>query len=746
MRVSTVGRGSPIEAVLIALLALTPIVFSRSTEESFEVPKVALLVTAALFLGAWALTGEFARLRILGAAEWIRSLGQRLLSAPRRDPLGAAILLYVASAVASTLASPNPTLSFHGSPNSNAGLTTALATATIYFTSRSLGGHPGALTRIALSASAAAVVATGYALLQLAGQDPFSWVRTATFGETLRVFSTLGHPNFLGAYLAMSLPLIVWLGGRTSGILARAAWIAVAAAVLWVLGATLSRGAWAGVLASVGAWGILSLMAGRVSGRGSTKSRKSTGSRAVLVAPALLLLLIPTILLARSPLGRQFVARARSIASLNAPTTRSRLLIWGSGIRMAADKPVLGVGLDSFAQAYPAYRTPESWQVEWGGTPTKAHNEAIHILATQGAVGGFAAFLVLLFGARAAVRVVRHANPAVRAGAISAAAALTAFVVQDLASFTVSALGVLAAALAGWLSAAGATLAPAKNPEVPRALIRGRPAWAMALAVLIAAVAFVPLVLNPWRAEAVMQTALNSPPASFSEIEALTRGAGLAPWDARFRDHLGRALVAQASVEADPPRRRDLLLRARTEAEQAVRLEPQNGSYEALLGHILAEEARLKPPLAGPSDVRAEFSKAIARDPVNADVLVEAAGSYLSLGQTADARGPTLRCATLYPRLALPFALLGYAASQQGRNADAVDTLTLALSLDWRGVSTAELDAWVNLSAAHFRRGEYAQARAAAERALNIDPTSQTAARNRDAAIRSLAAGETRPK
>jgi len=49
------------ELVLLALLALVPVVFSRVTQDCFEFPQAALLTTGALLLFWRALASEVAR-------------------------------------------------------------------------------------------------------------------------------------------------------------------------------------------------------------------------------------------------------------------------------------------------------------------------------------------------------------------------------------------------------------------------------------------------------------------------------------------------------------------------------------------------------------------------------------------------------------------------------------------------------------------------------------------------------------
>src|SRR3989442_1453233 len=213
------------EIVLVGLLALSPVVFSRRTAEVFEVPKAAVLLTAALILLWRGLASQLETARRLAPIARLRSLPSRVISMARGDPLGASVALFLASAVASTLASPNPAQSFHGAPDSFAGLSVGAATAIVYFASRAASaGRPDSLVRFARAAGFAGALAATYGLLQIAGLDPMAWGRTATFGEETRIFATLGHPNHLGAYLGMAIPLMIWLALRARGGLARWAW------------------------------------------------------------------------------------------------------------------------------------------------------------------------------------------------------------------------------------------------------------------------------------------------------------------------------------------------------------------------------------------------------------------------------------------------------------------------------------------------------------------------------------------
>ena len=109
--------------------------------------------------------------------------------------------------------------------------------------------------RLLLAPVVAAAGAAVYALVQVAGSDPTLYVRVAGHGGLVRPFATLGHPNFLAAYLVMALPLIVYALARALGHrhrLAAGALTIVAVAAGTAVAVAVSRGAWLALAAA--AW------------------------------------------------------------------------------------------------------------------------------------------------------------------------------------------------------------------------------------------------------------------------------------------------------------------------------------------------------------------------------------------------------------------------------------------------------------------------------------------------------------
>ena len=104
--------------------------------------------------------------------------------------------------------------------------------------------------------------------------------------------------------------------------------------------------------------------------------------------------------------------------------------------------------------------------MEWNVMPNRAHNEAIHILATQGLFGGVAALVVGIGLVLAACRAWRRAHPDVRPLVLAVAAGLVGFAVQDFFSFTVAGCGTCFVTLAAVLVRL-ANPAAEPEPEVP---------------------------------------------------------------------------------------------------------------------------------------------------------------------------------------------------------------------------------------------------------------------------------------
>ncbi len=742
---------------------LSPLVFSRETVEAFEYNKVALLTAAAIALAVLA--------------------PRALAPAPRglaRDPLRLGVVLFLFSAAVSTLTSRSSWISLLGAHESYFGLATLLAYAVLFFATRHLCASVEDARRLALAPVVAAGAAATYAVVQLAGVDPILYARTAGLGGLVRPFATLGHPNFLSAYLAMALPLVVLALARAlregrrlvAGALAG---VAVLAGV--AIAVAVSRGAWLALAAAVAV-----LLAGALAGRERRAAVALAGvAGGAALAVGALALALPRGGVVLGALGQ----RARHFADAG-----GRQHIWQAAWDLFRDHPLVGTGLDSFQIAFADKRTAAYWTIEWNASPTRAHNEALNLLATQGLLGAVA---VAVF----TVGVLLAARRAWRAGGdrllvVALAAGLAAFYVQDLFSFTVAGCGTLAVTLAAllsrlaegggdppawdgteWLAGAlvagaliaGAVFALNLSPDllldeparvagvllVAAALVAGgAAAWALARhgrPPLVAGrapgaaaasgaagrlarggvglVLLALLVVRPWLgAQAAHQGILLTPTSPAAAVARLQRAVALEPFTELYWVKLGSAAHAAARAARDAADRRRGLEQARAAYERAIRLVPANSYDYANLGRVLADLAA--DGLAAPGEAFVRFDRALELDPNNAYFYVDAASATLLVGDVARARDYAARNAALYPRFAVPRAQLGNIALVSGQPAEAATLLQSAIDGEWHGTA-GRAGAAANLAAAWLQLGRPADAETAARLAVSLAPASAEA-------------------
>ena len=210
------------------------------------------------------------------------------------------------------------------------------------------------------------------------------------------------YMTFAGVLNIVLLATLPWLMERRPGARwAPAAWFV--ALVAFAL--TYVRGAWLGFAAGIG---VLVILARR--------------RRAVLVGGLALL----TIALLLLPGVR---SRARSIADPSDPTSNERVLMWRSGMAMALDHWLTGVGPAQVKRVYPDYAAAEVAHKSRG----HLHNTPIQILVERGILG-FAAWLWLFaaFFVQAA-RVLRRVGDAETRVVVSGAiAAVAGFLIAGL--------------------------------------------------------------------------------------------------------------------------------------------------------------------------------------------------------------------------------------------------------------------------------------------------------------------------
>ncbi len=417
--------------VLLLHLVLSPLLFCTWTADAFEGPKAFLLTAAALVLAGLAASAWFAR-------------GAPLRPPARPDLATLGLILFVASAGLSTIFSISPLISWRGAADSHAGLQTLLAYLILYLSTRRLCRTADDGRRLLTGAVVGAALSSVYAVIQAVRLDPAAWDGVSAFADHARPFAMFGHANYLSAYLVMTAPLIALFLLRAAG---RRRWTAtLTLALIAVLAgaavvAALSRGAWlAGGVALLvlgGGW----FFAGR--------------RRAALALAGLAVVAVVGVTCWWAVGSRDDGLSGRIAERLSRiGDGEGRWQIWRAAADLFCDRPISGWGTDTFQIVFGKHRPTDYAAAEWDITPTRAHNVALQILATQGLLGGAAAAVLVVGLALAVVRAWRRSAPDDRPMVVAVAAGLAAFLVQDLFGFTVIGCGSLfvtgAALLSRW--------------------------------------------------------------------------------------------------------------------------------------------------------------------------------------------------------------------------------------------------------------------------------------------------------
>jgi Tfp pilus assembly protein PilF len=347
---------------------------------------------------------------------------------------------------------------------------------------------------------------------------------------------------------------------------------------------------------------------------------------------------------------------------------------------MARERPLTGVGLDAFPLAFGQHRPAAFWQREWNVTPTKAHNEAVHILATQGFTGAAAALVFVAGLAVAFRRAWRRAAGDDRLLVLAAGGGTVALLVTSQFGFIVAACGSLLMTFAGLLAHRGA--ADPQPQAFPRPSFAVRLVQAGVAAAVLAGMWFG--VVRPFRADIYTRSAAQL--RSDDPARALPLNEQAVALDA------GRALLwmeladtarLTALLADDPGARRRHARRVREAADEAVRLVPADAALHARRGQLLLELAAAK--LAEPAEALAAFDAALARDPENACLRLGAARAAWACGRTDLAREQIRRGSALDPRQADLHATFGALALSEGHVEEAEAHLAAASRCDWHG-------------------------------------------------------------
>jgi O-antigen ligase len=367
------------------------------------VKALVMTVFAFLLLGILLTQVEFARLRI-------------------SRPVLAALSLFVLFMISTLLFSGAPLAQqFWGSFGRNTGFLTYLSLVIILFAAYVFSDFE-LIRKLAYSIAFTAIPATAYALIQIQGKDPIKW-------SELRAFATFGNINFLSAFLGISsvIGTIIALRARLKPIL-RFGLIVLSLVDLAIINSTGSIQGLIIYIAGIGLFVLLALL---------SSQRYRLLSIPYLAATLTAIYFGVIGLVGNGPLA----------SFLFQPSNAFRGDYMHAGWAMTLEKPLFGVGMDSYGDWYRELRGLIS-TTRTG--PDRISNSAHNIYLDISSYGGFPLFLAFIslsiFVVYAFIRYFIRARKNLDPFVIAVFCGWTAYQVQALISINQIAVGIW-----GWL-------------------------------------------------------------------------------------------------------------------------------------------------------------------------------------------------------------------------------------------------------------------------------------------------------
>lgn len=370
------------------LFLLTPLLYYSANYELFEFNKMIFVY----FLTS------------LIACFWLLTIIKEQAFRITRTPLDIPILLYLAANVVTTIISIDPHVSWFGYYSRfNGGLLSTIAYTVLFFAFTTFCAERKLILRLLLLSLASAIYVAGYAVLQRLGIDNNKWVQDVQ----ARVFSTLGQPNWLAAYLAMLIPVsvVAFLQTKVTNIKL----IHLGVCILYYIAFTFtySRGGTLGLFAGLAVLSLTVLIP-------LYKPNRKSGIHA-LARDAMILLgvIVLSFVLFGNALWRDSSfkgvvtkkyppavkqAGGTALERGGSETGQIRLIVWQGAWDIFKQSPIFGTGVETFAYSYYQFRpATHNHTSEWDFIYNKAHNEYLNELATKGLVG-FIPYLLLIGG------------------------------------------------------------------------------------------------------------------------------------------------------------------------------------------------------------------------------------------------------------------------------------------------------------------------------------------------------------
>jgi tetratricopeptide (TPR) repeat protein/O-antigen ligase len=660
-------NGRVIEAGWLAVAAGLPLFTAPWGQNPFELPKAVLLWAVAAVMGA----------------VWLTRCKTEAERFDTRRTTGALAIAFAIVLILSTLFSVNPLQSAQGSYDRMQGALTVLCNLALFLMVADRLRTPAQVERLLAAIAWGSAPVVIYGLLQALKLDPLRWQV-----ESSPVISTLGRSNFVGAYLALALPITLACAWQARDQTRRIIYIGLTAAQLACLAATTSRAAWLGALA---AGGVLLLAIAWNRGH----HRLATLAACIGLAGFLGGLI------------------ALTFATGLTGSVGARAAIWRATWSLVAARPILGYGPETFRQVFTAVFPPELVYLQGRAVIVdRAHNLILDTLTSTGGVGllAYAALIgtTLVTGVRA---LIESQDRRTRVVLTVGLAAIAGHLVETQLSFPVTTTATLfwitLGALAGrWTQSPSSAIDVQDKHRAPwpRQLL----AVSLLAAVLPASIAILAADANAGQARHTRTVAELQ-----RSIAAMERAVTLWPTQPAYHEHLSwlHLQLAQRDYNSHAEFRS-----AEAALDAARRLSPDHYRIWAGLGELYTEWGKAGDPNRF-AQAELAFKRATTLFPGSAMLHTGWGLSYMTQNRIAEATAQFHQAAHLDHTDAWAFWRLGDALLAQDDLAGAEQAYGNALR--W---APGLVEAHRGLGHIYYRRGQFESALLAYQTALSLTP------------------------
>jgi O-antigen ligase/TPR repeat protein len=217
-----------------------------------------------------------------------------------------------------------------------------------------------------------------YALLQHLRIDFIEWNSEVVY---IRSTSTLGNPDFVSAYLSLTLPILL-----SFLIVQKKTYFKILLFLNFILSftallLTYSRGGWITFILSICIFLFLE--------KDKLKENISYLIWLFLFSSAILIISSQRKVMIDNRITN-IPGRIKSLTDIHYPSFEIRRHLWHDAILMIRERPVIGWGLNTFTTVFPKFRSPElSYLAGKNNLPENPHNDYLNISANSGFLGLF---------------------------------------------------------------------------------------------------------------------------------------------------------------------------------------------------------------------------------------------------------------------------------------------------------------------------------------------------------------------